>query len=908
MKHLQRIAKVAKGAVEATSFPMGAAIMQAGVFLIDSGNAVSDDYEALEKLFSRIHDMSERLNEYIGGGDDGDDEPGQQKVVVQMDHRLRRMVVRLMCSIIDVFGDAEAAMKRGRGREMLRHVAGKESRIQETLRKMDEKLLAEMQLLMAKNLSTAQQLRAGVEMDRSSGQLRELLKTDATRANATVAQDIIRQRIPNSGEWLLREKEYQMWVTMTGDVEKTATDNYATTSSFPVLFVFGGPGTGKTFAASRVIHELCKNPCIVVAYFYILEGMKLRHTPEDILKTLAAQVAAVHEPYRRYILHKSHGPDQDTLMAGPEAIWDNMFIQPFSNVPEIYARPLYIVIDGVDEALSEHQELLVQLAKLLSEARRDGSSCTETSKLAKGKLNQSALVAVQLLLVGRPELEYRISSIWGQYCEQSYKIHLHEELSKKDIGRFIRRGVDGEIGKDGSPVAGTQLLRKMPPKAAKHLRREIIDALSKNAGGMFLLVKLMLAEIRNMNKPALVRQTLAKPPSGLDDMFRRVIARLVDARGFDKDDLNELIMWVACAQRDLRLGELDHIIKIRDPDQEGIIGLEDELRTRFGSFFTVVHAEADDERETEWQEKWVKKKKVKKEAEVAARNERITTHDAGRSNDDVYNRDSSEDENYITADESDDEVPIAFTRATVKFSHASIGQYFRGAESGCYEDIGMDVRRSETHIAATLCRALLTEDREPWQSNPLYHYAATYFLDHLLQAGGFDADHRRIATNDEDSSDNKDSQGMAALTRAIWHLFSDRLSLLTWLNVVTNRRRLLCQLFSEPVLTRLHSCLLGVTENLAVRWRREMTGDSEVQIWPLHAEWLKQIQTTKSACLSLFAQFVAQYWTMFEQGGFSSILFLHGYDALVSWANSFLHCHLSLSLSLSLSLLCSHNS
>ncbi|CAK7245857.1 MAG: hypothetical protein STHCBS139747_007461 [Sporothrix thermara] len=462
MKHLQRIAKVAKGAVEATSFPMGAAIMQAGVFLIDSGNAVSDDYEALEKLFSRIHDMSERLNEYIGGGDDGDDEPGQQKVVVQMDHRLRRMVVRLMCSIIDVFGDAEAAMKRGRGREMLRHVAGKESRIQETLRKMDEKLLAEMQLLMAKNLSTAQQLRAGVEMDRSSGQLRELLKTDATRANATVAQDIIRQRIPNSGEWLLREKEYQMWVTMTGDVEKTATDNYATTSSFPVLFVFGGPGTGKTFAASRVIHELCKNPCIVVAYFYILEGMKLRHTPEDILKTLAAQVAA------------------------------------------------------------------------------------------------------------------------------SYKIHLHEELSKKDIGRFIRRGVDGEIGKDGSPVAGTQLLRKMPPKAAKHLRREIIDALSKNAGGMFLLVKLMLAEIRNMNKPALVRQTLAKPPSGLDDMFRRVIARLVDARGFDKDDLNELIMWVACAQRDLRLGELDHIIKIRDPDQEGIIGLEDELRTRFGSFFTAM--------------------------------------------------------------------------------------------------------------------------------------------------------------------------------------------------------------------------------------------------------------------------------------------------------------------------------
>ncbi len=64
-------------------------------------------------------------------------------------------------------------------------------------------------------------------------------------------------------------------------------------------------------------------------------------------------------------------------------------------------------------------------------------------------------------------------------------------------------------------------------KAAKRLRRGIIDKLTANTDGMAMPAKLMLDEIRDMNKPRLVQQALAKPPRGLDDMFRRVITRLV---------------------------------------------------------------------------------------------------------------------------------------------------------------------------------------------------------------------------------------------------------------------------------------------------------------------------------------------------------------------------------------------
>ena len=114
-----------------------------------------------------------------------------------------------------------------------------------------------------------------------------------------------------------------------------------------------------------------------------------------------------------------------------------------------------------------------------------------------------------------------------------------------------------------------------------------MKTLVDSSDGMFMLAKLMPAEMKDMNKPELIREPLPKPPQCLDDVFRRVVARLDVMGRFDRQDLNELIMWVTCAKRDLLLGELDLVLKLRDLRQSGIVGLEHELKTRFGSFFSV---------------------------------------------------------------------------------------------------------------------------------------------------------------------------------------------------------------------------------------------------------------------------------------------------------------------------------
>ncbi|KAF7879050.1 hypothetical protein EAF04_000250 [Stromatinia cepivora] len=225
-----------------------------------------------------------------------------------------------------------------------------------------------------------------------------------------------------------------------------------------------------------------------------------------------------------------------------------------------------------------------------------------------------------------------------------------------------------------------RLLQKMRPGSSKRLRTDIVKTLVDSSDSMFMLAKLMLVEVKGMNKSELIRESLAKPPQGLDDMFRRVVARLDVMGGFDKQDLNELIMWVACAKRDLLFGELDLVLKLRDLRQNGIVGLEDELKTRFGSFFSVMSAEAEMEIEDEEDEDVasatgsettlanpVSGESSGSEDEFDADSEHGTDLDGNES-------DRDEDEN-----ENDDDIPPNYFMATVKFGHASVDQHFRTA-------------------------------------------------------------------------------------------------------------------------------------------------------------------------------------------------------------------------------------
>jgi hypothetical protein len=100
MTQLRKLGQAAQAGIGLTPFAPATVILGAGLFLVDCGSAVADTYESLEDLFKRIRDIADRLDEYSQG---------------TIDHKLRKVITTLLCTVLDVFCEAETAIKRGRG-------------------------------------------------------------------------------------------------------------------------------------------------------------------------------------------------------------------------------------------------------------------------------------------------------------------------------------------------------------------------------------------------------------------------------------------------------------------------------------------------------------------------------------------------------------------------------------------------------------------------------------------------------------------------------------------------------------------------------------------------------------------------------------------------------------------------
>jgi len=795
MGQLQKLGNVAQAAIQLSPFAPAAVVLEAGLFLISSGAAVADTYDALETLFRRVRDITDRLDEYLKG---------------TIDQKLHKVVVQLLSSLLDVFAEGEATIHRGRGKEMMRRVVGKENKIQTALDRLDERVQTEIALITAKTFATTQRIEEKADNERDRGLLRRALCADAAADNEAFGKNIETSRLSRSGDWVLKEQLYDKWVQM----------------EFPVLWILGKPGTGKTYLASRILSHIRQNSGLA-SFFYIREGMNSQHTPEVILKVIAYQITGLHETYRERAVGVCK--DGDSIL-NPETTWENLFVKPFSDEA---TKPVFVVIDGLDEATPHNQELVVNLAKKLSDLR------STTRKFP----------AIQLLLLGRPDLDYNVSNVWRGEKRRPKILHIQPSLSKSDVERFIKKGV----------TEGVPLLQKMRPGPSKRLRRDIVKTLGDSSDGMFMLAKLMLAEVKDMNKPELIRESLAKPPQGLDDMFRRVIARLDVMGGFDKQDLNELIMWVACAKRDLLLGELDLVLKLRDLRQNGIVGLEDELKTRFGSFFSVMSAEAEMEGEDEEDED---------AASVTESETTLANSVSGQSSesedeldaDSEHDADSDGIESDRDRDEDDDDdVPLNYFMATIKFGHASVGQHFRTAP--LHRDIGMDLNFAQAHIALT-CLRFLTDNipkrkQRPWREPSLFDYSINHFLDHF---GEVDLEELKSSHPDTFTS----------LSEEVLFLFRDRDSIRRWFHTLSDEYKFMCQLFSQSTCSRLRSCILE--SDIHGKETKTSLGEKPPKNRPL-----------LELLLEPFAHYVVEAWLTLEScGKMFAVLFLQGFLSLVS--------------------------
>ncbi|RYP09021.1 hypothetical protein DL764_001517 [Monosporascus ibericus] len=347
--------------------------------------------------------------------------------------------------------------------------------------------------------------------------------------------DIINQRQPRTGQWLLDSAEYQNWLK---DDKQT-------------LFCPGIPGAGKTILTSIVVENLMarfgNDKNIAVAFLYCNFRREDDQKAEHLLGSLLKQLAQGRSPLPESVasLYDSH-ENKRTRPSFDETT------RALQSVAALYSR-VFIVIDALDECQTTDGCRTRLLSELFSLQAKYGTNLFTTSRFI-------------------PEVTEMFSK----------STSLEIRASVEDVGRYV----DGHISHLPSFVGRNP-----------ELQEEIKTGIVKAIDGMFLLAKLHLNSLVGKRSPKAVRAALTKLPTGseaYDDAYESAMER-IESQGTDPEELaKEVLSWITCARRPLTISELQYALAVEVGEAE----LDEENLPQVGDMLSAFESgacQSDDE-------------------------------------------------------------------------------------------------------------------------------------------------------------------------------------------------------------------------------------------------------------------------------------------------------------------------
>jgi len=139
-----------------------------------------------------------------------------------------------------------------------------------------------------------------------------------------------------TSQWILEDEKYLTWFNPASTPNRSS-----------ILWLNGGPGTGKSVLSSFVIDDITKRH-LCCQYFFIRSGDQKKRTLSLLLRCFAYQLSrSVPEFLERALDVADEGIDFET--ADARTIWERLFKSLLFRLQDI-PEPLYWIIDGVDEA------------------------------------------------------------------------------------------------------------------------------------------------------------------------------------------------------------------------------------------------------------------------------------------------------------------------------------------------------------------------------------------------------------------------------------------------------------------------------------------------------------------------------------------------------------------------------
>ncbi|CAI4211699.1 unnamed protein product [Parascedosporium putredinis] len=266
------------------------------------------------------------------------------------------------------------------------------------------------------------------------------------------------------------------------------------------------------------------------------EGLVMAETLASIKRTLSLQhrlaeeLESLHDAfYGKQILRKLQS--RDDIKTIPSAV------RSLINTPstaDTRIRNIYLFLDGVDEAEKPEVEELLSLLADLPERY-------QTTR-------------VQIALIGRNVLTETVSIYLDEdgSSRQLRTIQLTPEILAEDVRLYI---ID--------EVRRSRVLRRTLPR----FKEEVVEKMTKQVDGLFILARIMISDLNRKSHPRMILQSLAEFPREINGTLYKMMEQLSATLSEDHAaDLNEALIWVACAEQTLTLEQMETILELRFGD------------------------------------------------------------------------------------------------------------------------------------------------------------------------------------------------------------------------------------------------------------------------------------------------------------------------------------------------------
>ncbi|KAG6367074.1 hypothetical protein INS49_001256 [Diaporthe citri] len=318
-----------------------------------------------------------------------------------------------------------------------------------------------------------------------------------------------------------------------------------------IIWITGGPGTGKTTFLCGIIDHLLQKPQYhMVAYFFCRADRQKTRTTKSVLRGLlwliCNQSWGITRRLREEYENQSREvfEDDDAMVS---VALEKMLAKVLSE-PSMQQATLFI--DAIDECDSDSVRILIRTIGRLSHDH-----------------------PVQWILSSRTSANYRsLLSVAAPGVSPSFL-----ELSNHVVSGAARAFVKHRVN-ELSAAKGYH----------ESLRDYVHKTLSSKASDTFLWVALVCLELDGLGiEPRHVRNTLEAIPKGLNDLYQRMLTGALQSA--DSSLCREILPLVCIARRPLTLDELRALVpaleELSESDLRGVVA-------NCGSFLRVQGADS----------------------------------------------------------------------------------------------------------------------------------------------------------------------------------------------------------------------------------------------------------------------------------------------------------------------------